>query len=286
MKHLSSKLHTFTNKVLCLFSLICLSCSLHADDSLPQHSTVPGGVAVVELTDYTGNENVTFGGKRVVTLARGEKHYAVVGIPLSSKPGTQHITIEAPGKKVSLPINITDKAYRTQHLTIKNKRKVTPNEEDLKRIRKETKKIKAAFRQWTDTNDIDFNFLVPVDGVKSSSFGSRRFFNKQPRRPHSGMDIAAPEGTPIKASATGTVILTGDFFFNGNSVFIDHGQGVISMYCHLQTISVNEGDTIEQGALIGTVGKTGRVTGAHLHWTVSLNDARVDPALFIPKKKN
>lgn len=281
MKKLSIKSYISTKAL--IFALL-FSCISYADNTLPQHSTVPGGVAVIELTDFNTNDKVTFGGKRVATLTRNNQHYAVVGIPLSLKPGTEYLNIEKANKKLSLPIKITGKAYRTQHITIKNKRKVTPNEEDLKRIRGETKKIRAAFRQWSNSDNIDFNFLVPVEGVKSSSFGSRRFFNNLPRKPHSGMDIAAPEGTPIKATAEGKVILTGDFFFNGNSVFIDHGMGVISMYCHLQDIAVKEGETVERGKLIGTVGKTGRVTGAHLHWTVSLNDARVDPALFIPQE--
>lgn len=261
------------------FTLLTLLTPVFASNALPQHAAVPGGVAVIELTDFNRNEKITLNGKRIATVSKEGKHYAIVGIPLSTEPGV--ISLERKSADTPLTIEIKDKAYRTQHLTIKNKRKVNPNEDDLNRIWNETKKIKAAFRQWTEVENVDFNFIVPVEGIKSSSFGSRRFFNKQPRKPHSGMDIAAPEGTPIHSTAVGKVILTGDFFFNGNSVFIDHGMGVISMYCHLETISVKEGDEIQQGELIGTVGKTGRVTGAHLHWTVSLNDARVDPALFL-----
>jgi len=178
---------------------------------------------------------------------------------------------------------VLDKQYETQHLTIKNKRKVNPNPDDMKRIGKERKKINAALAHWDDnfyTNTLQLD--LPVQGRLSSPFGLRRFFNEQPRKPHSGIDIAAPKGTPIKAPASGKVILTGDFFFNGNSAFIDHGQGLITMYCHMDSIKVEEGQLVKQGEQLGTIGMTGRVTGPHLHWSISMNNARIDPNLIVP----
>ncbi len=174
------------------------------------------------------------------------------------------------------------RAYDTQRLTIKDKRKVEPNAADLQRIAKETARIGKALTRFSEHASVATDFLPPTAGVRSSSFGSRRIFNDQPRKPHSGMDIAAAEGAPIVAPAAGSVIDSGEFFFNGNTVFIDHGQGLITMYCHLSRIDVKPGDHVKAGDRIGAVGMTGRVTGPHLHWGVSLNNARVDPALFLP----
>ena len=125
------------------------------------------------------------------------------------------------------------------------------------------------------------SFKWPLAGVMSSPFGLKRFYNDQARRPHGGIDIAAPEGTPIIAPADGWVVDTGDYFFNGNSVFIEHGLGLQTFYAHLSKIHVKLGDKVEPGDLIGEVGATGRVTGPHLHWSVGLNGTWIDPNLVL-----
>jgi len=248
---------------------------------LPAESRVPGGIAIIELGKSNEKPGVSFDKKSISVVRRNKQWVAVIGIPLSSKPGKHFVKVKTANKTRTLALIIKDKKYRTQHLTIKNKRKVNPNKEDMARITKERPLIKNALKHWRDTIDVPYKLILPVKGKKSSSFGLKRFFNEQPRRPHSGMDIAAPLGAEISAPADGTVIETGLFFFNGNSVFVDHGQGLITMYSHMDKIDVNPGDTVKTGQIIGKVGKTGRVTGPHLHWGVSLNNARVDPQLFL-----
>ena len=122
---------------------------------------------------------------------------------------------------------------------------------------------------------------MPIRGEFSSPFGLKRFFNGEARDPHSGLDIAAAEGKTVYAPADGMVAQTGDYFFNGQTVMIDHGQGVISMLCHLSKINVIIGQTLKRGDAIGKVGHTGRATGPHLHWGLSINNARVNPLLVI-----
>jgi murein DD-endopeptidase MepM/ murein hydrolase activator NlpD len=135
--------------------------------------------------------------------------------------------------------------------------------------------------RWTDEQPETLRMQQPIPGVRSSSFGMRRIFNGESRNPHSGMDIAAPVGTPVRVPLAGTVIDTGNYFFNGNTVFVDHGRGMISMYCHLSAIDVKPGERVAVGTTLGAVGMTGRVTGPHLHWGLSLNRAWVDPELFV-----
>ena len=206
---------------------------------------------------------------------------AIVGIPLSAKVGTHELKVNGDGITTNYQFAVIDKEYEAQYLTIKNKRQVNPNAEDMARIQREKKLIAAAKSHWRDSASIPLDFIKPTEGPYSSPFGLKRFFNKQPRRPHSGLDIAAPKGTPIIAPAAGVVINTGNYFFNGNTVFIDHGQGLITMYCHMDSIDIEEGKQVDAGEVIGKVGLTGRVTGAHLHWSVILNNTTVDPMLFL-----
>lgn len=269
--------------LLSIIALLLMSTALSAA-SLPRESAVPGGIALVDLGSNSGAmPQASFQGNRVMVQHHEGHWWAVVGLPLATQPGKQSVKVsEAGGKAHSIDFFVEDKSYTEQRLTLKNKKMVDPDPEDVKRIAREQKLSREAFAQWSDKEEVPLQFSTPVTGRLSSPFGLRRFFNDQARAPHSGLDIAAPQGTPVLAPAAGTVIETGEYYFNGNSVFIDHGQGLVSMYCHLETIKVKKGDKIAQGELVATVGMTGRATGPHLHWSVSLNNARIDPSLFLP----
>jgi murein DD-endopeptidase MepM/ murein hydrolase activator NlpD len=248
---------------------------------LPRESRVPGGIALIEIPGGDLAPTALIDARRAAVIRNGERWLAIVGLPLSTKPGAHKLKVATGKETVDVPFEVTDKRYRTQHLTIKNERQVTPAPDDLQRIESETKRSNTALSKFTTGATPVFALQSPVEGQRSDSYGSRRYFNGQPRNPHSGMDIAAAKGTPIRAPASGTVVEAGNFFFNGNTLFIDHGYGLVTMYCHLDEIKVKVGDRLAAGDLLGTVGATGRVTGPHLHWGVALNRAMVDPALFL-----
>lgn len=259
----------------------CLALPAHAEGFITRllNKPVPGGVAVIDLGNPAQAPKVRYQGKPVLTVHEdGQRWIAIVGIPLSVKPGTQQVEV-AGGQTLSFEVG--SKHYAEQRITIKNQQQVTPNAENLKRIERELAEQTRAYQQFSPRQPSNLLFDRPVNGPLSSPFGLRRFFNGEERNPHSGLDFAANRGTPIKAPAAGKVILIGDYFFNGKTVFLDHGQGLISMFCHLSEIDVQLGDEIARGGHVGKVGATGRATGPHLHWNVSLNDARVDPAIFI-----
>jgi len=254
--------------------------------ALPEQALVPGGIALLQLPAYKEDTKIYFDNQRIAVFPYKDTWVAMAGIGLSTKPGDYEFSInKADGLSLKTKITVKYKKYEEQHLTIKNKRKVNPNKDDSKRIAAESIRKKKAKKQFSEiTPDVDF--IWPVTGRISSIFGLRRFFNEQERNPHNGLDIAAAEGTPVKAAATGKVIDAGDFFFSGNMIYLDHGQGIISLYAHLSEISVKPGDVVKQGDIIGKVGHTGRVTGPHLHFAVLANQTLIDPVFMLPRDGN
>lgn len=248
-------------------------------DAMPDHAPWPGGIAVIDVgPSEAPRPIVEFGDRRVLVARQGDRWAAAVGIPLDTPAGKASIRINT-ARDVAFEVRSHD--YREQRLTVKNQSHVTPDEEQLARIGRERKIIDAALTNWRDTPIESVTLATPVSGRRSSSFGLRRFFNDQPRSPHKGMDIAAAEGTAIATPRDGVVTATGEFFFNGKTVIIDHGQGLVTMYCHLSKFGVEEGAAVRTGDTIGKVGSTGRVTGPHLHFGTYLNGTAVDPALLL-----
>ena len=299
---------------------------LQATLPFPMSRAVPGGVAVVPLGAARRAPKAIWNGIPVLVTGSSSGWFAVLGIPLhtlqdrlvlevqdtapgATRAGNQastrgkgkardvETTASAPAGKVQseasstglrrIDVPIHPHQYAEQHLKVAPGQ-VTLSKEVLSRHLRERKQSARVMATWTEPVPASLQLHQPVPGVRSSSFGLRRFFNGQSRNPHGGMDIAAAVGTPVKAAAPGVVIDTGDYFFNGNTVWVDHGAGLLTMYCHLDRIRARVGQRVRTGDVIGTVGKTGRVTGPHLHWSVCLNRTMVDPALFLkaeqPKK--
>jgi murein DD-endopeptidase MepM/ murein hydrolase activator NlpD len=258
------------------FILSFLSISLSFANQLEQDSAYPGGIAVVDIGP--SNKSVTFDNKRVFTIKRDGNWYALIGISLSEKRKSIKVNI---GKKEKI-IKIGTKEYKKQYITLDGKKKkyVGLSKKNLDRHYKEKALSKEVLNSFSSSDIDKLQFVKPVNSSFSQSFGKRRYFNNQPRKPHSGSDMSGKIGTPIKAALAGKVKIARDFFFSGNIIYLDHGQGLITLYAHLDSFDVKEGDYVEKGQIIGKVGKTGRVTGPHLHYGVALNGNMVDPKLF------
>lgn len=282
------------NRRSALLSLVAsLVCSAQAqgapsnESSWPHTLPVPGGVLRLLLGPAPSRPQALLDRIPVLVLGNEQAWTALVGVPLSAKPGEATIEWQVRGEPARrMVFTIEAKRYAEQRLKVAPKT-VDLSPEDLARFERErahqqtvVATLSAVPARWD--SDLDaLRMQVPVPGTRSSSFGLRRVFNGQPRNPHSGMDIAAPTGTPVLTPLPGQVIDTGHYFFNGNTIWLDHGGGLLSMVCHLSEINVTVGDSLAAGDRVGAVGATGRVTGPHLHWGVMLNRAMVDPALFI-----
>ena len=251
--------------------------------SAPRADCVPGGIARIRLGAAAQAPRAHIGAQRVLVVREGGEWFALVGIALATKPGTK-LRVEAQragGRTERYEVAVGRKQYAEQHL------KVPPGQvelspEDLARYQREHLHLAEVLGTFTDTPPASLEMLQPVPGVRSGTFGLRRFFNGQARAPHSGMDIAAAEGTPIIAAGAGRVIDIGDYFFSGNTIVLDHGEGLLSLYAHLSAVDTQVAQSVDAGAPIGKVGATGRATGPHLHFSVYLNTVAVDPALFLP----
>lgn len=268
-------------RVVCCLLLLLASQSALAEGFISRllNHPVPGGIAVVALGSEAQAPTARYQGKPVLVVREeGKRWIAIVGIPLKSQPGPHQLLV-SDGR--TLGFTVGTKHYREQHIKLKNSRQVNPLAEDMTRINRELAEQTRAYQTFSPAQPSNLLFDKPVDGPLSSPFGLRRFFNGEERNPHSGLDFAVGAGTPIKSPAAGKVILIGNYFFNGNTVFVDHGQGLISMFCHMSKVDVKLGQSLPRGGIVGRVGATGRATGPHMHWNVSLNDARVDPAIFI-----
>ncbi|MDH5633820.1 MAG: peptidoglycan DD-metalloendopeptidase family protein [Gammaproteobacteria bacterium] len=270
----------FIAPVLLLVPLVSMA---QGNTVLPGNHPFPGGLVSIKL-DGSGDSRpkAFFGNKPLLVIKENNAWYAVVGIGLKTEPGEHRISAITTGdQKLDYAFTVTPKKYPAQYLKVKQKRYVEPDKNDIKRILKEKQEITETLSAFSELQPSTLKMKRPANGRLSSRFGLRRFFNGQERSPHTGLDIAAGNKAVIRAPLDGKVIRVANYFFSGNIVFIDHGQGLISTYAHLHRALVREGQNIKTGERVGEVGATGRVTGPHLHWSVYLNQEKIDPALLL-----
>ena len=243
-----------------------------------EHTGVNGGVVAVKLPD--GATKAEFNDESQLII----RSHAIVAIPVEAEEKTHQLMVSFNnGSFQAIDFEVRTKDYQEQHITIENQDLVTPTEETLKRRQREAKMMQEAYARRSPANDDILPIAMPVEGPRTGVFGTKRFYNGQTQSLsyHTGVDYAAPTGTPISAPAPGTVVVTHDMYFNGKTVVIDHGSGCISVMCHLDQIDVETDAVLKRGDVVGTVGSTGRTTGPHLHWTVSLQGTKIDPEVFM-----
>lgn len=248
---------------------------------LPAHaariSAVPGGIARVALGEYESAPVALLDGRRVLVRQERGKWIALVGVSLETEPGSR-LRLEVADSQFE--IEVIDKKYASQHLKVPQEQVDLPPG-DLERYEREQAHLIGILSAFSSPPPPTLRLLPPVPGRRSSTFGLRRFFNGEARRPHSGMDIAAPAGTTVIAAGAGHVADAGDYLFSGRTMILDHGSGLLSLYAHLKSIDASVGQAVMAGASIAKVGATGRVTGPHLHFGVYLNAVAVDPSIFL-----
>lgn len=279
-----------TSFILVLFFAACAA--IQTGEPVPptvSPSTVyQGSVASLILNDSTAagasahqdNSTIVFYRDNATAPLR-----AILGIDLDEPPGSKELSVSIVSKDSRrqerlITYTVLKREFPSQILTLPGA-KGTPGQTKDERIEREKEIVKNIFARLVQEKLWSGPFIRPVDGRITTDFGTRRFINEVPKNHHTGIDIKAPAGTPVAASADGIVVFTGAHFFSGNSVFIDHGTAICTMYFHLASIAVQSGQKVKQGDIIGAVGSTGRSTGPHLHWGVRVNNQRVDPLALV-----
>lgn len=239
-------------------------------------------IRVLRLTSLK-SVHMEFQGVRFPMAFNEEKgaYEGLIGIDMNTQPATYPIKIvgtdEGGVVQVSpFPLKVEEVDFGVQRLSLPSSM-VDLDKKTMERIDQETKRLTALFQVFREERFWRGDFIHPVEGELTGAFGLRRIINEKPRSQHTGIDVEAKEGTPVLACNSGTIVLVDDLFFSGKSVIVDHGWGLFSMYFHLSEAQVKEGDKVNQGALLGRVGSTGRSTNPHLHWGIRLNGARVNP---------
>lgn len=255
--------------------------------ALPRESRVPGGVALLRVADATEpRPAVSRDGVPVWVSRQATQWVAAVGLPLSLQPGEQQVEVRSTnGAARTITFTVKPKRYPVQHVTLRDQAMVEPPADVMARIERESAHLKALRSQWRETAATDAAFVQPARGRLSGRFGGSRVLNGKPRAPHAGLDVAVMTGTAVLAPADGVILDIGDYYFCGKTMFIDHGNGLLSLFCHLSEWDARVGDSVRKGQAVARSGATGRASGPHLHWSVYLNGTSVEPELFLPVRR-
>ncbi|PIP03059.1 MAG: hypothetical protein COW18_12515 [Zetaproteobacteria bacterium CG12_big_fil_rev_8_21_14_0_65_54_13] len=262
-----------------LFVLLML-CAASA--SAADYPATQGDVIMVEADLGDSTPSLRCFGRTWPVKSMGQQRWrGWIGVDLKKKPGTYDMHWQQ-GKKLLAQdkLHVSSGTFRISRISVAEKMAVF-NQKTLKRIRSEVKALKATYTQGVNANPNVVMHFLPVKGEESTPFGAQRYVNGEPRSPHSGIDIAAPAGTPVRLPLAGSVLLVADMYLNGKTIAIGHGNGLVSVYSHMQSTAVSKGQWVKTGETIGEVGATGRATGPHLHWGVRFYNARVNPASLL-----
>jgi hypothetical protein len=243
-----------------------------------------GDVAMIVVTGVGGAPEMdgSVGGRPLFFFPYADGYAALIGIDLEAKPGATPWRIGFVDRagtphQSSGRMTVRSRSFPVQRLALPQGL-VDLSPENENRAAAEARRLRALYDTVSPVRFWRGRFTRPIaSDVKSEGFGFRRIINGKPRSPHSGVDFAAPAGTPVVASNSGRVALVADHFFGGRLIALDHGDGLYTLYMHLERVDVNEGALVERGVIIGAVGSTGRATGPHLHWAAQLRRARIDP---------
>lgn len=273
-----------TNKLLLILLIILNPLMVQALTINEEFKNIKGGLLVEEISENEYKKGFKLNNVNLLTYAEGYKYFLIYGIPYNSKIGPNVIKITSNSNLIDKVISfeVRNKDFQTQYIAV-SKKYTTPSKIDLLRIKKERGLLISSKKKWIDINP-ELKFIHPVKGTVTGVYGTRRFYNKQEGKAHNGLDIAAKKGTTIMAPSAGSVLLTGNYFYNGKFVFLDHGRGLKSIFIHMDKINVSKGQIIKKGEKIGEVGSTGKSTGAHLHWSLILNGIYINPKAFLKIK--
>lgn len=250
-------------------------------------SAHPGDVVVLTIGGAGAAEplQVRAFERDLPSFVSGGKRRALIGVDLDVRPGIHAIAIESGEQRTTYSLRVIRREFATRRLTV-DPAFVNPPETERSRIERERERLDSLWKTWTPEKLWEGAFAAPVPEPANSAFGTRSILNGEPRSPHGGADFPSPAGTPIEAANAGRVVLAEALYYTGNTVVVDHGLGLYSLFAHMTDIRVHGGETVRKGDVLGTVGSTGRVTGAHLHWSVRLNGARVDPVALVRLSSN